>query len=200
MQTYNITILTGINYLSQVLKKNTNVAASENSGESDSQFVCITIMLHPGGPVEHQMGFPFISIAKYIGYRLWLMYFVLIFSFSTFSHQLPSKPSSQSLRLLSTIDRKSHRVSQLSKRHSHDETLLLPQMGVSASSCGLLDDSLCGTSDNLASHRHWRIPKVHIAWSNTNTSTQPSQSPTCVPSEASRILIMLWFRAVVSKV
>ncbi|XP_019742458.1 DENN domain-containing protein 2B [Hippocampus comes] len=74
--------------------------------------------------------------------------------------QLPSKPSSQSLRLLSTIDRKSHRVSQLSKRHSHDETLLLPQMGVSASSCGLLDDSLCGTSDNLASHRHWRIPKL----------------------------------------
>ncbi|XP_077419225.1 DENN domain-containing protein 2B isoform X1 [Vanacampus margaritifer] len=74
--------------------------------------------------------------------------------------QLPSKPSSQSLRLMSTNDRKSHRVSQLSKRYSHDETLLLPQMGGSASSCGLLDDSLCGTSDNLASHRHWRIPKL----------------------------------------
>ncbi|KAM9825901.1 suppression of tumorigenicity 5 protein [Syngnathus typhle] len=74
--------------------------------------------------------------------------------------QLPSKPSSQSLRLLSTNDRKSHGVSELSKRHSHDEALLLPQMGVSASSCGLLDDSLCGTGDNLASHRHWRIPKL----------------------------------------
>ncbi|XP_077445739.1 DENN domain-containing protein 2B [Stigmatopora argus] len=74
--------------------------------------------------------------------------------------QLPSKPSSQSLRLMSTNDRKSHRLSQLSKRHSHDETLLLPQMGVSTSSCGLLDDSLCGTGDNLTSHRHWRIPKL----------------------------------------
>nr|XP_061796065.1 DENN domain-containing protein 2B-like isoform X3 [Nerophis lumbriciformis] len=73
--------------------------------------------------------------------------------------QLPSKPSSQSLRLMSTNDRNSHRVSQLSKRHSHDETLFLPQMGVSTSSCGLLDDSLCGTGDNLTSHRHWRIPK-----------------------------------------
>ncbi|XP_057688002.1 suppression of tumorigenicity 5 protein isoform X2 [Corythoichthys intestinalis] len=74
--------------------------------------------------------------------------------------QLPSKPSSQSLRLMSTNDRNSHRVSQLSKRHSHDETLFLPQMGVSTSSCGLLDDSLCGTGDNLTSHRHWRIPKL----------------------------------------
>ncbi|XP_061884802.1 suppression of tumorigenicity 5 protein isoform X1 [Entelurus aequoreus] len=74
--------------------------------------------------------------------------------------QLPSKPSSQSLRLIGTSDRTSHRVSQLPKRHSHDETLLLPQMGVSASSCVLLDENLCGTGDNLASHRHWRIPKL----------------------------------------
>ncbi|XP_034046915.1 suppression of tumorigenicity 5 protein isoform X2 [Thalassophryne amazonica] len=70
--------------------------------------------------------------------------------------QLPSKPSSQSLRLSGTSDQKSHRVSQLSKRHSHDETLL----GVSASSCDLMEDTLCGTSDSLASHRHWRIPKL----------------------------------------
>ncbi|XP_061526916.1 suppression of tumorigenicity 5 protein isoform X1 [Phycodurus eques] len=74
--------------------------------------------------------------------------------------QLPSKPSSQSLRIMSAADRKSQRVSQLSKRHSHDETLLLPHTGVSASSCGPLDDSLCRTSDNLGSHRHWRIPKL----------------------------------------
>nr|XP_020461426.1 suppression of tumorigenicity 5 protein [Monopterus albus]XP_020461435.1 suppression of tumorigenicity 5 protein [Monopterus albus]XP_020461443.1 suppression of tumorigenicity 5 protein [Monopterus albus]XP_020461454.1 suppression of tumorigenicity 5 protein [Monopterus albus] len=74
--------------------------------------------------------------------------------------QLPSKPSSQSLRLPGPSDRKSHRMSQLSKRYSQDEMLLLPQLGVSSSSCGLLDDSLCNTSDSLASHRHWRIPKL----------------------------------------
>ncbi|CAF99647.1 unnamed protein product [Tetraodon nigroviridis] len=57
-------------------------------------------------------------------------------------------------------DRKSHRTSQLIKRYSHDEMLLLPQLGVSGSACGLLDDSLCSTGDTLASHRHWRIPKL----------------------------------------
>ncbi|XP_071371871.1 DENN domain-containing protein 2B isoform X1 [Centroberyx affinis] len=74
--------------------------------------------------------------------------------------QLPSKPSSQSLRLTGPSDRKSHRALQLSKRHSHDDMLLLPQLGGSPSPCGLLDDSLCSTSDTLASHRHWRIPKL----------------------------------------
>ncbi|XP_056268347.1 suppression of tumorigenicity 5 protein isoform X1 [Pseudoliparis swirei] len=75
--------------------------------------------------------------------------------------QLPSKPSSQSLRLPGPSDRKSHRLSQLSKRYSHDEMLLLSQRGISTSPCGLLtDDSLCSTSDTLASHRHWRIPKL----------------------------------------
>uniref|UniRef100_A0A671VGH2 DENN domain containing 2B n=1 Tax=Sparus aurata TaxID=8175 RepID=A0A671VGH2_SPAAU len=68
--------------------------------------------------------------------------------------------NSQSLRLTGASDRKSHRMSQLSKRYSHDEMLLLPQLGVSTSPCGLLDDSLCSTSDSLASHRHWRIPKL----------------------------------------
>ncbi|KAJ7994961.1 hypothetical protein DPEC_G00254960 [Dallia pectoralis] len=72
--------------------------------------------------------------------------------------QLPSKPSSQSLRLAGPTDRKSHRASRLSKRHSHDDMLLLPQMGVSP--CGLLDDSLSSASDTLASHRHRRIPKM----------------------------------------
>uniref|UniRef100_A0A665W5T6 DENN domain containing 2B n=1 Tax=Echeneis naucrates TaxID=173247 RepID=A0A665W5T6_ECHNA len=74
--------------------------------------------------------------------------------------QLPSKPSCQSLRLPSSSDRKSHRMSQLSKRYSHDEMLLLPQLGVSSSTCGLLDDNICRTSSTLASHRHWRIPKL----------------------------------------
>lgn len=74
--------------------------------------------------------------------------------------QLPSKPSSQSLRLPGPCDRKSHRMSQLSKRYSHDEMLLLHQRGISTSPCGLLDDSLSSTSDTMASHRHWRIPKL----------------------------------------
>ncbi|XP_062241025.1 suppression of tumorigenicity 5 protein [Platichthys flesus] len=74
--------------------------------------------------------------------------------------QLPSKPSSQSLRLSCQTDRKSHRMSQLSKRYSHDEMLLLPKMGVTSSQCGLLDDSFCSTGDTLASQRHWRIPKL----------------------------------------
>uniref|UniRef100_A0A668A454 DENN domain containing 2B n=1 Tax=Myripristis murdjan TaxID=586833 RepID=A0A668A454_9TELE len=73
---------------------------------------------------------------------------------------LPSKPSSQSLRLSGPSDRKSHRTLQLSKRHSHDDMLLLPQVGVSPSPCGLLDDNLGRTSDTLTSHRHWRIPKL----------------------------------------
>ncbi|KAL2089042.1 hypothetical protein ACEWY4_015941 [Coilia grayii] len=74
--------------------------------------------------------------------------------------QLPSKPSSQSLRLPGPADRKSHRTSRLSKRHSHDDMLLLPQLGVSGSTCGLLDDSLTTASDTLASHRHRRVPKL----------------------------------------
>lgn len=75
--------------------------------------------------------------------------------------QLPSQPSSQSLRLSGPTDKKSHRASRLSKRHSHDDMLLLPpQLGVSPSPCCLLDDSLSSASDTLASRRHRRIPKV----------------------------------------
>ncbi|KAG7482362.1 hypothetical protein JOB18_019394 [Solea senegalensis] len=71
--------------------------------------------------------------------------------------QLPSKPSSQSLQLSSQSEKRSHRMSQLSKRYSHDELLLAV---TSPSPCALLDDGLCGTSDTLASQRHWRIPKL----------------------------------------
>uniref|UniRef100_A0A9J8BK80 DENN domain containing 2B n=1 Tax=Cyprinus carpio carpio TaxID=630221 RepID=A0A9J8BK80_CYPCA len=67
--------------------------------------------------------------------------------------QLPSKQSSQSLRLQGPADRKSQRTSRLSKRHSHDDMLLLPQLGMPSSSCGLLDDSLNPSTDTLASHR-----------------------------------------------
>ncbi|XP_016357811.1 suppression of tumorigenicity 5 protein-like [Sinocyclocheilus anshuiensis] len=74
--------------------------------------------------------------------------------------QLPSKPSSQSLRLPGPADRKSQRTSRLSKRHSHDDMLLLPQLGMPSSPCGLLDDSLNPSTDTLASHRQKRVPKV----------------------------------------
>ncbi|XP_006642664.1 DENN domain-containing protein 2B isoform X1 [Lepisosteus oculatus] len=67
--------------------------------------------------------------------------------------QLPSKPSSQSLRLPGPSDRKSHRMSRLPKRHSHDDMLLLPQLS-------LLDDSLSTASDTLATRRHRRVPKL----------------------------------------
>ncbi|KAI5614641.1 suppression of tumorigenicity 5 protein [Silurus asotus] len=72
--------------------------------------------------------------------------------------QLPSKPSSQSLRLLGQADRKSHRLSRFSKRHSHDDMLLMPQL--SSPSCGLLDDGLSSASDTLTSRRQRRVPKV----------------------------------------
>lgn len=74
--------------------------------------------------------------------------------------QLPSKPSSQSLRLPGAGDRKSHRSSRLIKRHSHDDVLLLPPLGVSPSACGLLDDAMSTASDTLVSRRHRRVPKL----------------------------------------
>ncbi|XP_035382405.1 suppression of tumorigenicity 5 protein [Electrophorus electricus] len=74
--------------------------------------------------------------------------------------QLPSKPSSQSLRLTAAAERSAPRASYLAKRHSHDDTLLLPQLGVSSGSCVLLDDSLSRACDTLASRRHRRVPKV----------------------------------------
>uniref|UniRef100_A0A8C1MLC8 DENN domain containing 2B n=1 Tax=Cyprinus carpio TaxID=7962 RepID=A0A8C1MLC8_CYPCA len=83
-----------------------------------------------------------------------------LISYQLPSHQLPSKQSSQSLRLQGPADRKSQRTSRLSKRHSHDDMLLLPQLGMPSSSCGLLDDSLNPSTDTLASHRQKRVPKV----------------------------------------
>lgn len=84
-----------------------------------------------------------------------------LISYQLPSHQLPSKQSSQSLRLQGPADRKSQRTSRLSKRHSHDDMLLLPQLGMPSSSCGLLDDSLNPSTDTLASHRQKRVPKVN---------------------------------------
>uniref|UniRef100_A0A673LW85 Suppression of tumorigenicity 5 protein-like n=1 Tax=Sinocyclocheilus rhinocerous TaxID=307959 RepID=A0A673LW85_9TELE len=83
-----------------------------------------------------------------------------LISYQLPSHQLPSKPSSQSLRLPGPADRKSQHTSRLSKRHSHDDMLLLPQLGMPSSHCGLLDDSLNPSTDTLASHRQKRVPKV----------------------------------------
>ncbi|CAB1339259.1 unnamed protein product, partial [Coregonus sp. 'balchen'] len=60
---------------------------------------------------------------------------------------------------LTSSDKKSHRASRLSKRHSHDD-MLPPQLGVSPSPCCLLDDGLSSASDTLASRRHRRIPKM----------------------------------------
>uniref|UniRef100_A0A672MRZ0 Suppression of tumorigenicity 5 protein-like n=1 Tax=Sinocyclocheilus grahami TaxID=75366 RepID=A0A672MRZ0_SINGR len=68
--------------------------------------------------------------------------------------------NSQSLRLPGPADRKSQRPSRLSKRHSHDGMLLLPQLGMPSSPCGLLDDSLNPSTDTLASRRQKRVPKV----------------------------------------
>ncbi|XP_061077622.1 DENN domain-containing protein 2B-like isoform X2 [Conger conger] len=68
--------------------------------------------------------------------------------------QLTSKPSSQSLRLPGAADRKCHRAARLTKRHSHDDGLLLP------SSRGLLNDSLGTASITLASCPHRRVPKL----------------------------------------
>uniref|UniRef100_A0A8C5A5H4 DENN domain containing 2B n=1 Tax=Gadus morhua TaxID=8049 RepID=A0A8C5A5H4_GADMO len=81
-------------------------------------------------------------------------------SFALILTLLPLKPSSQSLRLSGPGDRKSHRSTQLSKRHSHDEMLLLPQLGVSPSTSVLLEDGYSNASDSLVSHRHLRIPKL----------------------------------------
>ncbi|KAG7276675.1 hypothetical protein CRUP_032024 [Coryphaenoides rupestris] len=60
------------------------------------------------------------------------------------------KPSSQSQRLSGAADgRKSHRSAQLSKRHSHDDMLLLAQLGAAPSAGGLLEDGLSNTGLKL---------------------------------------------------
>uniref|UniRef100_A0A8C6ZM00 Uncharacterized protein n=1 Tax=Nothoprocta perdicaria TaxID=30464 RepID=A0A8C6ZM00_NOTPE len=74
--------------------------------------------------------------------------------------QLPSKPSSQSLRVGNWSDRKSHRVPRLPKRHSHDDMLLLAQLGIPSSPSSLNEDSLSTASELLSTRRARRIPKL----------------------------------------
>ncbi|XP_077676214.1 DENN domain-containing protein 2B isoform X4 [Eretmochelys imbricata] len=73
--------------------------------------------------------------------------------------QLPSKPSSQSLRIGNWSERKSHRLPRLPKRHSHDDMLLLAQLGIPSSPSSLNEDSLSTTSELLTTRRARRIPK-----------------------------------------
>ncbi|KAM9190420.1 DENN domain-containing protein 2B isoform 2-T2 [Mergus octosetaceus] len=74
--------------------------------------------------------------------------------------QLPSKPSSQSLRVGNWSERKSHRLPRLPKRHSHDDMLLLAQLGIPSSPSSLNEDSLSTTSELLSTRRARRIPKL----------------------------------------
>ncbi|XP_065258403.1 DENN domain-containing protein 2B isoform X4 [Emys orbicularis] len=74
--------------------------------------------------------------------------------------QLPSKPSSQSLRIGNWSERKSHRLPRLPKRHSHDDMLLLAQLGIPSSPSSLNEDSLSTTSELLTTRRARRIPKL----------------------------------------
>ncbi|XP_077786738.1 DENN domain-containing protein 2B isoform X1 [Podarcis muralis] len=74
--------------------------------------------------------------------------------------QLPSKPSSQSLRIGNWSERRSHRVPRLPKRHSHDDMLLLAQLGIPSSPSSLNEDSLSTTSELLSTRRARRVPKL----------------------------------------
>ncbi|XP_059681652.1 DENN domain-containing protein 2B isoform X3 [Gavia stellata] len=73
--------------------------------------------------------------------------------------QLSLKPSSQSLRIGNWSERKSHRLPRLPKRHSHDDMLLLAQLGIPSSPSSLNEDSLSTTSELLSTRRARRIPK-----------------------------------------
>nr|XP_056706685.1 DENN domain-containing protein 2B isoform X2 [Euleptes europaea] len=74
--------------------------------------------------------------------------------------QLPSKPSSQSLRIGNWSERKSHRLPRLPKRHSHDDMLLLAQLSTPSSPSSLNEDSLSTTSELLSTRRARRVPKL----------------------------------------
>ncbi|KAK2527256.1 St5 [Columba livia] len=74
--------------------------------------------------------------------------------------QLPSKPGSQSLRIGNWSERKSHRLPRLPKRHSHDDMLLLAQLGIPSSPSSLNEDSLSTASELLSTRRARRIPKL----------------------------------------
>ncbi|KAG2463101.1 ST5 protein, partial [Polypterus senegalus] len=58
----------------------------------------------------------------------------------TTAPQLPLKPSSQSLRLPGASERKSQHITRLSKRHSHDDMLLLPHLDENSESESDSDD------------------------------------------------------------
>ncbi|XP_063254113.1 DENN domain-containing protein 2B isoform X3 [Prinia subflava] len=74
--------------------------------------------------------------------------------------QLPSKASSHSMRVGNWSERKSQRVPRLPKRHSHDDMLLLAQLGIPSSPSGLSEDSLSTASELLSTRRARRIPKL----------------------------------------
>ncbi|XP_039923811.1 DENN domain-containing protein 2B isoform X1 [Hirundo rustica] len=74
--------------------------------------------------------------------------------------QLPSKAGSHSLRVGNWSERKSHRLPRLPKRHSHDDMLLLAQLGIPSSPSGLHEDSLSAASELLSTRRARRIPKL----------------------------------------
>lgn len=74
--------------------------------------------------------------------------------------QLPSKPSSHSLRVGNVSERKNRRLPRISKRHSHDDMLLLAQLSISSSPSSLNEDSLSTTSELLSTRRARRIPKL----------------------------------------
>uniref|UniRef100_A0A8C3VBH1 DENN domain containing 2B n=1 Tax=Catharus ustulatus TaxID=91951 RepID=A0A8C3VBH1_CATUS len=74
--------------------------------------------------------------------------------------QLPSKASSHSMRVGNWSERKSHRLPRLPKRHSHDDMLLLAQLGIPSSPSSLNEDSLSTASELLSTRRARRIPKL----------------------------------------
>ncbi|KAJ7344444.1 hypothetical protein JRQ81_000394 [Phrynocephalus forsythii] len=55
---------------------------------------------------------------------------------------------------------KSHRLLRLPKRHSHDDMLLLAQLGIPSSPSSLNEDSLSTTSELLSTRRARRVPKL----------------------------------------
>nr|XP_033783944.1 suppression of tumorigenicity 5 protein isoform X1 [Geotrypetes seraphini]XP_033783945.1 suppression of tumorigenicity 5 protein isoform X1 [Geotrypetes seraphini]XP_033783946.1 suppression of tumorigenicity 5 protein isoform X1 [Geotrypetes seraphini] len=74
--------------------------------------------------------------------------------------QLPTKSSSQSLRVGNSSERKSKQLLRLSKRHSHDDMLLLAQLTIPSSPSSPNEDSLSTTSELLSTRRARRIPKL----------------------------------------
>lgn len=105
--------------------------------------------------------------------------------------QLPSKPSSQSMRVGNWSERKSHRLPRLPKRHSHDDMLLLAQLGIPSSPSSLNEDSLSTTSELLSTRRARRIPKVLAgdqAYQPVQKSLQISIQPLAVTESSFCIL------------